>query len=176
MSILVDPARLLTNLNILCAETGLNAVFTPKQIEELARASAPTDSLFLNGGDSQNNAFYFDSGSHCELNLLQDVDILYRDRALKYGKKITIEEFINNEPWGRIRDAGLLYSEFIRQIDKTLYQAIRDKASYNGRRITDLFTDLGIVTRFEILNPKPSQLDKVRKIRAAQVGLAQLSR
>lgn len=96
-------------------------------------------------------------------------DVLYRDRAVKYGRKVSVEEFIDGEVWGRLREAKLLYSEFIRQADQSLYEAIVSKAQRNGLTLTEFAKGLGIMTRDIIRNPPPELVPNVRLIRAAQV-------
>lgn len=94
-------------------------------------------------------------------------DIFYADRASKYGRKITPEEFIQNEVWGKYRDAGLLYSKHILHVDPRLYDAIHAKAVYNRYRPAEYMALLGIITRNEVENPPPGYERQVRLLRAS---------
>ncbi|WP_414463391.1 hypothetical protein [Hyphomicrobium sp. DY-1] len=105
------------------------------------------------------------------LELPPKAELLFQDRAKKYGRRISIEEFIAGEKWHAYREAGLLYSEFIRNADEPLYKAINDRARRVGSVMKDYLGQLGILSRGVVSNPPPELLRQARLIKAALVGL-----
>jgi hypothetical protein len=96
-------------------------------------------------------------------------DVLFKDRAEKYGEKISVEEFIKLEIWGRAIALGVLSSDFILNGDQSLYKALNYQAKINKMKPSDYMESLGIITRRQMLNPSPELLQRIKIIRAAQV-------
>ncbi|MEQ1696181.1 MAG: hypothetical protein ABL901_10130 [Hyphomicrobiaceae bacterium] len=97
--------------------------------------------------------------------------IMFKDRSSKYGSKVDINTFIKNEPWGKFRDAGLLYSEHIRLLDPSLFYAINNRATTENKKCSELMKSLGILTRMDLVNPTKSESRKAEMIKLATLRI-----
>jgi hypothetical protein len=97
--------------------------------------------------------------------------LLYRDRkSIPELRKATPEEFINQvAPWSEYLKAGLLAADFVRTIDPSLYFALSGRASYRGKTISDLMSEIGMLGRHRLEHPQDPETARIaRLVRAAQ--------
>jgi hypothetical protein len=93
----------------------------------------------------------------------------YSGRTAKYGKRLSVEEFLEAE-WGDYQRHNLLYADHLRVIDYSLYKALyyRARESQPPKTMAEYASDLGILCREHVVVGDPRF--------SRQIGLLRQSR
>jgi hypothetical protein len=92
--------------------------------------------------------------------------ILFKDRPRdQYGSRISLEVFLQ-ETWGDYCNNKLMYSEWIRRIDPSLYKAILNRTANKGTFVQWCFKH-GILTKHHMHHPPKGYERHVRAIKIA---------
>ena len=86
------------------------------------------------------------------LKLPPDARTPYQHRIVKYGKKISVSEFLKLE-WGDYTRHYLLYAEHIRERDPALYKALHYQARADGVKFSDFLFRHGIFGKDHLVEP-----------------------
>ena len=90
--------------------------------------------------------------------------ILFKDRPRdEHGARLSLEVFLQ-ETWGDYCDNWLMYSEWIRRIDPSLYKAILNRTANTGT-FSEYCFERGILTKQHIRTPLPGYELQARIIR-----------
>jgi hypothetical protein len=131
--------------------SALSAV-TPQLVDELAEIQAKILLKILTQGlDGQEATRQVQSSSFTP-------KILYKDRKQHERlRRLSPQDFIAQTDWAAVRDAGVLTGTMILHLDKSLYSAFSNRASYYKTTVQKLMSEIGILTRDDLVNPTPSK-------------------
>ena len=102
------------------------------------------------------------------LELPPQPNLLFKDRPRnKYGARVSLDVFLQ-EIWGDYCDNWLMYSEWLRRIDLSIYKAILNRTANSGS-FAEFCFERGILTKQHILTPPP---DYERQVMAIRIALA----